>query len=147
MGRMSLFSAPGSVLIKTTLLKSLQRRCSQHTDLALIKTSTDNSRWQTARCSDNQISRSLYTSGKAYGNLVLLATLPGAKKPRCVGKCGSIYFSFPFTLSTNNYERRVNRVKKMLDIKKLFFFLFFFAYMQWSCMCSVCGKCLVACPH
>ena len=35
--------------IKTTLLKSLQRRSSQHTDLALIKTSMDNSRWQTAR--------------------------------------------------------------------------------------------------
>ena len=41
-GGMSLFSAPGSVLIKTTLVKSLQRRCSQHTDLALVKTSTDN---------------------------------------------------------------------------------------------------------
>ena len=35
---MSLFGAPGSVLIKTTLVKSLQRRRrSQHTDLALIK--------------------------------------------------------------------------------------------------------------
>ena len=92
---MSLFSAPGSVLIKTTLLKSLQRRCSQHPDLALVKTSTDNSRWQTARCSDDRISRSLYTSGKAYGNLVLQATLPGAKKPPCVastflGKYASI---------------------------------------------------------
>ena len=37
-GGMSLFSAQGSVLIKTTLLRSLQRRCSQHTDLTLIKT-------------------------------------------------------------------------------------------------------------
>ena len=57
---MSLFSAPGSVLIKTTLLKSLQRRCSQHPNLALIKTSTDNSRWQTARRSNDRIFRSLY---------------------------------------------------------------------------------------
>ena len=73
---MSLCSAPGSVLIKTILLKSLQRRCSQHPDLALIKTSTDNSCWQTARQSNFQ---SLYTSGKAYGNLVLV--LHGVKKP------------------------------------------------------------------
>ena len=76
---MSLFSAPGSVLIKITLLKSMQRHFSQHTDLTLIKISTDNSRWQTAQCSDDR-SRSLYTSGKAYGNLVLQATLPWAKK-------------------------------------------------------------------
>ena len=40
---MSLFSAPGSVLMKTTLLKSLQRCCSQHPDLLLIKTNTGNS--------------------------------------------------------------------------------------------------------
>ena len=58
MGRVSLFSAPGRVLIKI-LLKSLQRRCSQQSDLVLVKTSTDNSRWQTVRCSDD---RSLYTS-------------------------------------------------------------------------------------
>ena len=79
---MSLFSAAGSVLIKTTLVKSLQRRCSQHTDLALVKTNMDNSRWLTTRRSDDRISRSLYTSGKAYGNLVLQATPPGAKKLR-----------------------------------------------------------------
>ena len=78
-GRMS---EPGSVLIKTTLLKSLQRHCSEHPDLALIKTSTDNSHWQTVRCSDDRISLSLYTSEKAYGNLVLQATLPWAKKLR-----------------------------------------------------------------
>ena len=75
-------STPGSVLIKTTLVKSLQKRCTQHTDLALIKTSTDNSRWQTMRCSDDRISQNLYTSRKAYGNLVLQATLSGAKKLR-----------------------------------------------------------------
>ena len=97
---MNLFSAPGSV-IKTTLLKSLQRRWSQHPDLALIKTSTNNSRSQTARCSDDQTFRSQYTSGKAYGcnlaipNLVLQATLPRTKKPPCMastflGKCASI---------------------------------------------------------
>ena len=42
---MSLFSVPGSVLIKTTLLKSPQKSSSEH---PLIKTSTDNSGWQTA---------------------------------------------------------------------------------------------------
>ena len=73
-------SAPGNVLIKTTLLKSPQRRCSQHPDLAPTKTSTENSRWQTARCSEDRISRSLYTSDKAYGNLVLQATLLWVKK-------------------------------------------------------------------
>ena len=92
---MSLFSVPGSVLIKTTLLKSLQRRCSQHPDLALVKTSTDNSRWQTAVMLRRSNFRSLYTSGKACGNLVLQATLPGVKKPLCVAstflaKCASI---------------------------------------------------------
>ena len=39
--------------------------------------------------------RSLYTSGKAYGNLVLQTTLPGVKRPLCMantflGKCASI---------------------------------------------------------
>ena len=42
MGRISLFSEPESVLIKTTLVKSLQRHCGQLTDHALIKTSMDN---------------------------------------------------------------------------------------------------------
>ena len=32
---MSLFSTPGSVFIKVTLLKSRQRHCSQHPDFAL----------------------------------------------------------------------------------------------------------------
>ena len=37
----------------------------------------------------------MYTCGKAYGNLVLQATLPEAKRPQCVasaflGKCASI---------------------------------------------------------
>ena len=78
---MSLFNAPESVLIKTTLEVTAEAY-NHYTDLALIKTSTDNSCRQTARCSDHQISRSLYSSGKAYGNLVLQATLPGAKKLR-----------------------------------------------------------------
>ena len=86
---MSLFSAPGSVLIKTTLVKSLRRRCSQHSDLALIKTSTDNSLWQTA-----MLRRSNFQEPMVL-NLVLQATLPGVKKPPCVastflGKCASI---------------------------------------------------------
>ena len=68
-------SAPGrSYLIKTTLLKSVQRRCSQYTDLALIKTSKD------GRQCNAQMIEFPETSGKAYGNLVLQATLPGAKK-------------------------------------------------------------------
>ena len=78
---MSLFSAPESVLIKTTLLKSLQRCCSQHPDLALVKTSTDNSpgRQHYAQMIEFPGAYS-YTSGKAYDNLVLQATLPGVKK-------------------------------------------------------------------
>ena len=87
---MSLFSAPGSVL-----LKSLQRCCSLHTDLTLIKTSTDNSAGKQHPMLGQSNFQSLYTSGKAYGNLVLQATLPGVKKPLCVasaflGKCASI---------------------------------------------------------
>ena len=86
MGRTSLFSAPGSVLIKTTLVKSLHGRgIVGHPDRVLIKTSTDNSRWQTDRCSDDRNSRSLYTSGKAYSDLVLQATLASD----FLGKCAS----------------------------------------------------------
>ena len=86
---MSLFSAPGSVLFKRTLLKSLQRRCSQHPDLF----SYLNKYGQYSLRRSNFPSR--YTSGKAYGNLVLQATLPVAMKPPCVdsaflGKCASI---------------------------------------------------------
>ena len=44
--RMTLFSAPESVLIRTTLVKSLQRHCSALRGV-LIKTSMDNSHWQT----------------------------------------------------------------------------------------------------
>ena len=46
-------------------------------DCVLVKTSTDNSRWQTERCSDDRSSRSLYTSG----DLVLQTISPGAKRP------------------------------------------------------------------
>jgi len=61
MAEMSLLSLSGSVLIKTTLMKHWQRRCGAPR-LRLVKTSTDNSRWQTERCSDDRNSRSLYTS-------------------------------------------------------------------------------------
>ena len=71
-GRMSLFSA-SEAFLSNSYCRSI---VSQHTDITFIKTSTDNSHWQTARCSDNQISWSLYTSEKAYVNLVLQATLP-----------------------------------------------------------------------
>ena len=52
---MSVFSAPGSVLIKTILEITAEAFCSQHTDLALIKTSTDNNRWQTRQCDTQTI--------------------------------------------------------------------------------------------
>ena len=35
----------------------------------------------TEQCSGYRSSLSQYTSGKAYGNLLLQATLPGAKRP------------------------------------------------------------------
>ena len=56
-------SAPGSVLIKTTLVKSLQ--------------------WHYSAPDGDQVLRAYYTSGKVYGNSVLQATLPEAKRP-CV---------------------------------------------------------------
>ena len=37
-----------------------------HPDRVLVKTSSDNSRWQTERCSDDQSSWSLYTSKVIY---------------------------------------------------------------------------------
>ena len=42
---MSLLSAPGSVLIKITFMKSLP----DVPDCVLVKTNIDNSRWQTGR--------------------------------------------------------------------------------------------------
>ena len=62
---------PDHVLIKTSMVKALA-------DRQMIK-----------------VPKPIYTSWKAYDNLVLLATLPGAKRPPCVasafvGKCASI---------------------------------------------------------
>ena len=73
---MSLFGVPGSVLIKTTLLKSLQRRCSQHPGLALIKISTD--RQLDAQTIEFPGAYTLLE--KPMVTLVLQAKLPGAKK-------------------------------------------------------------------
>ena len=53
------YSAPGNVLIKTTLMKSLPVALCWHPDCVLVKTSTDNS----------------------PGDLVLQETPPGAKRP------------------------------------------------------------------
>ena len=56
-GKISLLSAPGSVLIKTTLMKSPAEalQCCQDMFFS-VKTSKDNSRWQTEQCSDDQSS-------------------------------------------------------------------------------------------
>jgi len=59
---MSLLSAPESVLIRKTLMKSPADALWCCPDRVLVKTSTDNSRWQTERGLDNRSSRSLYTS-------------------------------------------------------------------------------------
>ena len=74
-----------------------------HPDCAFIKTSTDNSHWQTERCSDDRNSRSLYASGKAHSNLVVQSTLPGVKRPSCMGsaflgKCASTTYSGIFEI-------------------------------------------------
>ena len=68
-------SVPGSVLIKTTLVKSLQ--------------------WHYSVPDGDQVLRAYYTSGKVYGNSVLQATLPEAKRPQCMAsaflrKCASL---------------------------------------------------------
>ena len=84
--------------MKTTLLKSLQRRYSQHTDLALIKIRT------IARCSDDRISQRLYTSRKAYGNLILQAILLGTKKLRVRGLCFSSKMCFHYSGRSNPAE-------------------------------------------
>ena len=72
MGRTSLFSVPGSIIIKTTLVKSVTEAlwCTQTMFLSKQVWTV----WQMDRCSDAQISWRLYTSGKAYSNLVLQAT-------------------------------------------------------------------------
>ena len=61
MAKMSLLSLSGAFLSKQRLW-STGRGVVLHPDRVLVKTSTDNSRWQTERCSDDRNSRSLYTS-------------------------------------------------------------------------------------
>ena len=58
----SLLCAPGSILIKTTLMKSPSEAFVVHPDSILVQTSTGNSRWQTDRFSDDGSSWSLYIS-------------------------------------------------------------------------------------
>ena len=112
---MSLFSAPGSILIKTTLLKSLQRHCSQHTDLALIKVSMT---MVTGRQCDVNF-WSLYTSGKGYGNLAQQATLPGTKK-----LCAWLVLFLENVLPL--YSSRSNPAEEIR------FLAFFFYLIQWK---------------
>ena len=69
--KMSLFSAPGSVLIKTTFMKSLP----DAPDCVLVKTSTDNSRWQTGE----MLRGSKFLEPIHF--LVLHETPPGANRP------------------------------------------------------------------
>ena len=78
-------SAPGSILITTTLVKSLQRRCSsQHPDLALSKQVRTIVAARQCDAQTIEFSGAFTLSGKAYGNLVLQATLPKMKKHPCV---------------------------------------------------------------
>ena len=72
-GRMSLFSAHGSVPISVVV----------HQEHVSIKTSMNNSCWQTERWSDDRSSQSLYTSGKAQCTTV--SKTLGAKRPLACG--------------------------------------------------------------
>ena len=49
-----------------------------HPDCVLIKTSTDNSRWQTAQTME--VLGAYYTSGKAYDNFGTTGNTPWAKE-------------------------------------------------------------------
>ena len=70
--------APGSVLTKTILVKSLQKRCSdrpcsyQNQVRTIVAGRQNNA--QTI-----EVLGAYYTSGKACGSLVLQATLPGVR--------------------------------------------------------------------
>ena len=57
--QMSLLSAPG---YQNNANEVTTSGVVVHPDRVLVKTSTDNSRWQTERCSDDRSSWSLYTS-------------------------------------------------------------------------------------
>ena len=63
---MSLVSVSGSILIKTTLMKSSTEAFWCYPDCVLVKTSTDNGCWQNKRRSDIQSSGSLYTFKVIY---------------------------------------------------------------------------------
>ena len=57
--QMSLLSAPG---YQNNAYEVTTRGIVVHPDRVLVKRSTDNSHWQTERCSDDQSSWNLYTS-------------------------------------------------------------------------------------
>jgi len=61
-GKVSLLSAPGNVLVKTTLTKSLAEGLWYTQTEFLSKQGLTNSHWQTERCSDYPSSWNLYTS-------------------------------------------------------------------------------------
>ena len=91
LNKMSLLSAPGSVFIKTTLMKSPAEALRCFSDHVLVKTSKDNSRWQTERCSDDRSSRA-YTLLKWFNTT---NNTPWGKEATCMasaflGKYASI---------------------------------------------------------
>ena len=77
---MRLLSAPGSVLIKTMFMKSPAEALRCCPDHVLVKTSKNKSRWQTEQCSDDQSSRSLYTSKVIY----YYKQYPWGKEAMCI---------------------------------------------------------------
>ena len=95
MAKMSLLSLSGSVFIKTKLMKSPAEAlwCTQ--THVLVKTSKNNSRWQTERYSDNRNSQSLYTSKVILyyekHPLGQRETSPGAKRNIPWGKETSVH--------------------------------------------------------
>ena len=93
-------------------------------DCVLVKTSTDNSRWQTERCSQDRSSWSLYTSKV---DLVLHETPPGAKRPlRMVSAFPGKYASIPAELKkldswnfceSNLTETRFDRSIRIMTVE------------------------------
>ena len=101
---MSVLSAPGSDLIKRRSLKSPAEALWCCPDRVLVKqVRTVASHWQTERCSDDQRSRSFYTTRVI---LVLQTIPPGAKRPCAWLQCFSWKICF-------HYSGRSNPVKEI----------------------------------
>ena len=67
---MSLLSAPGNGSYQNNAYEVTIRGVVVRPDRVLVKTSTDNSRWQMERCSDDRSSWSLYTSKVVRASVV-----------------------------------------------------------------------------